>query len=276
MSYRVITDDVPVSTSLNQLSHLAERLYFRLLSQTDPWGRLPGELVKIRDLCIPRLAVTDTELAGALEELTIAGRITLYCADGVWACQLVDFDRHQPIAKLKRGRSRWPAPPQTPVAPDTQTDTAARGEAPSDSQPPATETGTLIEKSLQNQRSAETRTDDRRRDFPGSPTAVAQYVGGLPDFKSGKASGTPAVNGLCFAGRDLGEIARGLRGADAGTPAALASVLRGMPEAALASALKGLDLRRGKQHLGPIRNEARWLVGTIQTMRLEGEYQAAG
>ena len=74
---------------------------------------------------------------------------------------------------------------------------------------------------------------------------------------------------------DLQEISRILRGADAGTPAALASVMRGMPEAALATALEGLDLRRGKSHLGPIRNEARWLVGTIQTMRSEGQYAAS-
>ena len=72
--------------------------------------------------------------------------------------------------------------------------------------------------------------------------------------------------------RDLRDISRGLRGADAGTPAALASVLEGMPEAALANALEGLDARRGKSHLAPIRNEARWLVGTIATMRAEGQY----
>src|SRR4051812_16944177 len=118
MSYRALLDDVPTSTSLNQLSHFGERLYWRLLSQTDSWGRPPGELVKIRDLAIPRLAVSDSELAATLEELVRAGRIAVYCVDGTWACQLLDFDRHQPIARLKRGKSRWPAPPQTDIGRD--------------------------------------------------------------------------------------------------------------------------------------------------------------
>jgi hypothetical protein len=242
VAYRVITDDVPVSTSLNHLTDFGERLYMRMLSQTDTWGRLSGELVKIRDLCLPRLAKTDSEINLALEELVRAGRITLYCVDGVWACQLVDFDRHQPIARLKRAPSRWPAPPQTD-----------RQEVPAKS---------VIDKDRRQE------TEEKR--LSGSPTAEASCVD-LPEQKPATTpAGTAETERLRFHQHDLCALSVGLRGADAGTPFALASVLQGLPEAALARALEGLDRRRSR--LPRLNSEARWLVGTITNMRREGQY----
>jgi hypothetical protein len=102
---------VSVSDSLNSLSDFAERLYWRLLAQTDPCGRLPGSATKLRLMSIPRLSVTDEQMISALEELVAAARITLYCEKGVWACQILGFDESQPLALMGEVRhSRFPAP----------------------------------------------------------------------------------------------------------------------------------------------------------------------
>lgn len=243
MAYRLILDDVAVSTSLNQLSHFGERLYWRLLSQTDAWGRLPGELVKIRDLAIPRLAVSDNELAEALEELVRAGRIALYCTDGKWACQLLGFDDIQTVARMKRAPSRFPAPPS---------DTGRNGR----------------EKPLQNPRSTDSKTETVEERSLGSSNGSLDVE--LPESKSeSEDNGTPGER-LCFHKFDLVEISRSLRGGDDRTPYAIASVLRGMPEAALASAIEQLERRR--QKTPRLDSEVRYLVGTLSTMRREGQY----
>lgn len=126
MSWRAIQDTVPESTSLAALTHFAERLYWRLVSQADPWGLLPGTEPKIRARCVPLLSVSDHELTEALEELVRAGRIILYLEQGVWTCEITDWDRNQPRDILGRhGRrftSRWPC----------RTDSSRiRGESPS-------------------------------------------------------------------------------------------------------------------------------------------------
>lgn len=116
MAFRQIHDDVPLSTSLNKVSHLAERLYWRMLSRTDMWGRLPGEQEKIRAAAIPLLHVTDEELAEALAELEAVGRIARAEVDGAAVCQLLEFEKSNPnIAKLKRAPSRYPEIPACKV-----------------------------------------------------------------------------------------------------------------------------------------------------------------
>jgi len=111
MAWRQIHDDVPVSRTLNAVSDFAERLYWRLLSQTDQWGRLPGDTCKIRAKCVPMLERADAEIDNALEELVRAARIELYFVDGTRYCQLLDFDDRQTAGKMKRKPSLYPVPP---------------------------------------------------------------------------------------------------------------------------------------------------------------------
>lgn len=109
MAYREIHDDVPLSRTLNLMSHLEERLYWRLLSQTDAWGRLSGEPRKIRLRAIPELVVTEEELDQALRRIHALKRIDVYLEAGVLVLQIVDFDERQHVARLKRAPSRFPA-----------------------------------------------------------------------------------------------------------------------------------------------------------------------
>src|SRR5579884_1241029 len=73
----------------------------------------------------------------------------------------------------------------------------------------------------------------------------------------------------------LRQIAADLRGADPKTPIVLGSVLRGQPEAVLAAALERVEARRRKTHLGPIANEAKYLVATVREVIAERGSAAA-
>lgn len=120
MSYRAIAADVNESLSLAGLSDFAERLYFRTVAGSDVWGRFAGDAKKVRASCIALVEdATEARVAAAIEELITAGRIELYCENGVWVCQVVDFDEHQPWEvrrrrQLRNARSRFPA--KTPAS----------------------------------------------------------------------------------------------------------------------------------------------------------------
>lgn len=114
MAWRAIQDTVGRSISLATISSDAERLYFRMLGHSSPWGRLNGHPLKLRALCYPLLGWTDAEVGGFLEELVDVGRAIVYATDdGLWI-QLVDFDENQPKEAYKsRGTSKIPAPPDS-------------------------------------------------------------------------------------------------------------------------------------------------------------------
>lgn len=111
MSWRQLHDSVSSSRSLASVSDAAERLFWRILAQTDAWGRMRGEPVKVRVLCAPMLAWNDATVAKLLTELESVGRVQVY-ADGEDVClQVVDFEKHQTRPIRNRGESRFPPPP---------------------------------------------------------------------------------------------------------------------------------------------------------------------
>ena len=109
MGYRAIQDTVPYSETLAAVSHFAERLYWRMLSQSDSWGRLPGSTAKLRARCVPLINVSDEEIEAAFAELERIGRVVRYGANGSLVCQLLEFDDNQPPEFVKkRGQSKFP------------------------------------------------------------------------------------------------------------------------------------------------------------------------
>lgn len=117
MSWRAIQDSVATSESLSALSDFAERLFWRLLAKSDPWGRLPGSPRKIKGLCVPLIArASETRIEKALEELASSGRILCYEVDGSAFIEIVDFDSNQPKDVLGRSGERYgsriPDPPR--------------------------------------------------------------------------------------------------------------------------------------------------------------------
>lgn len=115
MSWRAIQDTVAASESLAAVSHGAERLYWRLLSESDSYGRLRGEPMKVRATCMPLLDVDENAIIKWLLELQDVKRIIHYEIEGRQYVQISDFDSNQPTEFLrKRGKERYPAPPRAP------------------------------------------------------------------------------------------------------------------------------------------------------------------
>jgi hypothetical protein len=117
VAYRSIQDTVAISESLSRLSRDAECCYWRMLAQTDTYGRLPGSATKIKGLCMPLVEVTVEQVHAWLIELRDSGRIVLYFVDGKPYLYFVDFEDHQPAEfKRKRGKAKYPAPPEEVAA----------------------------------------------------------------------------------------------------------------------------------------------------------------
>lgn len=121
MAWRAIQDTVSASESLASLTDFAERLFWRMLAKTDPWGRLPGSARKIRAICVPLVPrATEQKIEGALNELHEAGRIVRYESDNTLYVQIVDFEKSQPSDVLGRSGnrydSRYPEPPPSGLA----------------------------------------------------------------------------------------------------------------------------------------------------------------
>lgn len=114
MAWRAISDNIGRSESLAALSDLAERLFFRLLAHSDPYGRLAGSPAKLRATCFPLLEVAARDVGFALCELERVGRIVAYNVGGQEVIQLVGFEENQPNEFIRRrGAQKLPEAPKT-------------------------------------------------------------------------------------------------------------------------------------------------------------------
>lgn len=112
MGWRAINDTVGHSESLAAVSDLAERLYWRLVAHSDPYGRIPASPSKTRAMCFPLLTVSRQDVGEALCELEQVKRIVAYEVDGVAVIQLTAFEENQPKEFIRRrGASRLPECP---------------------------------------------------------------------------------------------------------------------------------------------------------------------
>lgn len=137
MAWRQLHDSVSSSRSLASLSDGAERLFWRVLAQTDAWGRMRGEAVKVRVLCVPMLDWTDALVDHLLVELQKAARVQVYENGGDLFLQVLDFEKHQTRPLRNRGISRFPDPPRTtsgPLVVTTSTDIDSESESEKDSE----------------------------------------------------------------------------------------------------------------------------------------------
>lgn len=106
---RAIYPDACTSRSLASCSAEAERLFWRLLSQADDQGRLEGDVLVLRSLCVPLLSkATTAAVERWLGELVGAKLIARYQAGEADFVQVVTWWRWQ--AGMRRAyASRWPA-----------------------------------------------------------------------------------------------------------------------------------------------------------------------
>lgn len=98
---------------LESCSLLAALLLYRLISQADDQGRLPGHPKYLRAVCFPmRPAVSERKVALALDELTAAGFVIRYDLKGRFYLQIDRwFDLQGKWGQRRTYPSRYPAPP---------------------------------------------------------------------------------------------------------------------------------------------------------------------
>lgn len=253
MSERTLSDSLISSESANHLTDAGERLFLRIVAAptTDRWGRRRAGLSVLRADCIPLLDWTDEKLAAALAELVGQEMVVLYTVAGRDYLAVVNWDRHQRrLIGLRRrqGQSRNPAPPDLALA---------------DGDVGGPEDGVAVrspDRLSQDQPSAAGRQD---RDL--EPTVVYADVARA----RGPVAGETDWRQLDGVAR-FREIARTLQGADDSTPIRLATAARGLPEAAIHTALESLEQRRRKPPR--LESEARYMVATLTTMKRERQY----
>ncbi len=116
-AYQIRPRRIPPEFSTDELleacSVLAALLLYRLMSQADDQGRLPGHPKYVRAVCFPmRSEVTERKVATAIDELVAAGFVIRYDLKGRVFLQIDRwFDFQGKWGQRRTYPSRYPAPP---------------------------------------------------------------------------------------------------------------------------------------------------------------------
>jgi len=143
MPNRDIKESCRTSPTLAMLSHGAERLFWRLTTFADDWGRMPADPSVVLGACMPRLLengrVKSKDIGRWLDEMEVAGLISRYCHEGQTYAFFTTWPKHQ---RVRAKFSKYPAPTsadicrqvtadavvvtEEPVVPEEPEDTALR------------------------------------------------------------------------------------------------------------------------------------------------------
>ncbi len=115
MPTRYLKPGIRDSEPIDQVSALAETLFYRLLVTVDDFGRFDARPAMVKSHCFPiKESVTAKHCAAALHELVQAGLLHLYEVDGKPVLQLCKWD-NAPRAK----ESKYPPMPAVVEGPRT-------------------------------------------------------------------------------------------------------------------------------------------------------------
>jgi len=92
------------------LAEFCQLLYPLLITHSDDFGRLPGDIFTVKHVVVPTSPRSDADLTQALAALDASGLIYWYAADGRKWIQIQQFDEHQ-SGLHKRSNSHIPPPP---------------------------------------------------------------------------------------------------------------------------------------------------------------------
>lgn len=218
MAWRAIQSTVGVSTTLASLTDVQERVWWRLVGHSDPWGRLDARPAKVRALCWPMLThITDEAAGEALLTLQRLERIVVYERGGAQVIQILDFEEHQPREAFRKRppKSSFPDPPAavkpTPglveglyglAVPESFRNTSGTSPGTDENNTYAGVSGTYPEP-LRNDSGDlpdEKRGDERRRDQkennPSFPPSEARDAAREPDGRTDTHTGDEEPNPL--------------------------------------------------------------------------------
>ncbi len=106
MPNRILKESICRSDTIDSLSWFEEVLFYRLIVNCDDYGRFDARLKIIKNTCFPLKDIRETDVEKALNELSAAGLVRVYEAQGRPVLQLVTWEQHQNIRAKK---SKYPA-----------------------------------------------------------------------------------------------------------------------------------------------------------------------
>ena len=109
MPNRIIRESCRSSVSLSKLSHGAERMFWRLTTCADDYGRFQAESGLILANCYSRMLLTilEADISTWKEELVDQKVIVLYTNDGKEFGYFVNWDKYQ---ERRAKKSKYPPP----------------------------------------------------------------------------------------------------------------------------------------------------------------------
>lgn len=110
MPTRDIKESCRTSLSLAKISHGAERLFWRLTTYADDFGRMPADAGVVRGQCFSAMldAVREKDVSGWMTELEAADLVRSYMTDdGKTFAFFPTWARHQ---RVRAKHSKYPAP----------------------------------------------------------------------------------------------------------------------------------------------------------------------
>jgi hypothetical protein len=108
---RIIRESCRTSVSLAQLSHGAERMWWRLLTCADDFGRFQADITLLHAACFPRqlLTIHQADVRAWLEELIKQDMVRLYQHSGSEYGYFINWDKHN---KKRAKYPKYPDPGQ--------------------------------------------------------------------------------------------------------------------------------------------------------------------
>lgn len=108
MPNRILKESICTSEEINKLTWFEEILFYRLIVNSDDYGRFDGRTAIIRGRLFPlKENVTVKAISEAVRKLAIVGLVMPYECDGKPYLQLLTWDKHQ---QKRANNSKYPAP----------------------------------------------------------------------------------------------------------------------------------------------------------------------
>lgn len=107
MPNRIIKESICTSDTIEQLTWFEEVVFYRLIVNSDDYGRFDGrgEIIKSRLFPLKEGKVTVKSVVEAINKLATVGLVILYECDGKPYLQLSTWDKHQ---QVRAKRSKYP------------------------------------------------------------------------------------------------------------------------------------------------------------------------
>src|SRR5579864_5388585 len=108
MPDRLIRESALFSKSLARLSDFAERLFWRLTTTADDYGRFPADPEVVAGRCMPLLGAGARRVKAALVEMQETDTVRLYEVEGKSFGYFPAWSRYQ---QTRAKKSKYPDPP---------------------------------------------------------------------------------------------------------------------------------------------------------------------